>query len=217
MDNLVLNFRMLHKLSWHISDDDEEEANNEKYKDVVFPVHNENQEWEQNGASFGCVSSTMRSKMDIIYGMKKVIIKGYWRNVFKARKISRIKVVPLGCRPLGHNCARVFIFGSIDTYKWIGNHFIIQILHKLNMSIRKLKAKCWTMKKCKEVCISGDSGFFKRTLCKNMELWRKYKRTNPGSTVKMDVNVMPDGTTYFSKLYVSLSPFRLMDVEDVAN
>ncbi|CAI9271607.1 unnamed protein product [Lactuca saligna] len=32
------------KLSGHISDDDEEEENNGKYKDVVFPVHNENQE-----------------------------------------------------------------------------------------------------------------------------------------------------------------------------
>ncbi|CAI9272629.1 unnamed protein product [Lactuca saligna] len=37
----------LDKLSGHISDDDEEEANNGKLKDVVFPVHNENQEWEQ--------------------------------------------------------------------------------------------------------------------------------------------------------------------------
>ncbi|CAH1445490.1 unnamed protein product [Lactuca virosa] len=37
----------LDKLSGHINDDDEEEANNGKDKDVVFPVHNENQEWEQ--------------------------------------------------------------------------------------------------------------------------------------------------------------------------
>ncbi|CAH1429386.1 unnamed protein product [Lactuca virosa] len=37
----------LDKLSGHTSDDDEEEANNGKYKDIVFPVHNENQEWEQ--------------------------------------------------------------------------------------------------------------------------------------------------------------------------
>ncbi|CAI9276095.1 unnamed protein product [Lactuca saligna] len=37
----------LDKLSGHITDDDEEEANNGKLKDVVFPVHNENQEWEQ--------------------------------------------------------------------------------------------------------------------------------------------------------------------------
>ncbi|CAH1422813.1 unnamed protein product [Lactuca virosa] len=37
----------LDKLLGHISDDDEEEANNGKLKDVVFPVHNENQEWEQ--------------------------------------------------------------------------------------------------------------------------------------------------------------------------
>ncbi|CAI9272588.1 unnamed protein product [Lactuca saligna] len=37
----------LDKLSGHISDDDEEEANNGKLKDVVFHVHNENQEWKQ--------------------------------------------------------------------------------------------------------------------------------------------------------------------------
>ncbi|CAH1440542.1 unnamed protein product [Lactuca virosa] len=49
----------LDKLSGHISDDDEEEANNGKDKDVVFPVHNENEEWEQRVSVF-------------------VIIKGYW-------------------------------------------------------------------------------------------------------------------------------------------
>ncbi|CAH1426069.1 unnamed protein product [Lactuca virosa] len=35
----------LGKLSRHISDEDEEEANTGKYKDVVFHVHNKNQEW----------------------------------------------------------------------------------------------------------------------------------------------------------------------------
>nr|KAJ0198545.1 hypothetical protein LSAT_V11C700346510 [Lactuca sativa] len=38
--------------------------------------------------------------------------------------------------------------------------------------------------------------------------WYSYgeelRRTNPGSIVKMDVDVMPDGTTYFSKFYVCL-------------
>ena len=37
----------LDKLLGHISDNDEEEASNGKYKDVVFPSHNENEEWEQ--------------------------------------------------------------------------------------------------------------------------------------------------------------------------
>nr|KAJ0192210.1 hypothetical protein LSAT_V11C800448620 [Lactuca sativa] len=40
-----------------------------------------------------------------------------------------------------HNCARIFKFGSIVTYRWIGNHFVNQILQKPKMSIRKLKAK----------------------------------------------------------------------------
>ncbi|CAI9290809.1 unnamed protein product [Lactuca saligna] len=78
----------LDKLSGHISDDDEEEANNGKLKDVVFPVHNENQEWEQMvpvlGMKFSnplelklCITN-YAVKMDMIYGMRKVIMKGYW-------------------------------------------------------------------------------------------------------------------------------------------
>nr|KAJ0201086.1 hypothetical protein LSAT_V11C600340760 [Lactuca sativa] len=40
-----------------------------------------------------------------------------------------------------HNCARVFKFGSTVSYKWIGTHFMNDILQKQKMSIRKLKAK----------------------------------------------------------------------------
>ncbi|CAI9275153.1 unnamed protein product [Lactuca saligna] len=113
----------LDKLSGHISDDDEEEANNGKLKDVVFPVHNENQEWEQ---------------MVLVLGMK-------FSNPLNAMKYA---------------------------------------FHEIEGTLKEHYAKTWSY---------GE----------------EIRRTNPGSIVKMDVDVMPNGTTYFSKFYVCFK--RLKD------
>nr|KAJ0224821.1 hypothetical protein LSAT_V11C100031440 [Lactuca sativa] len=156
----------LDKLSGHISDDEEEEANNGKYKDVVFPVHNENQEWEQMvlvlGMKFSnplelksCITNyAVKNGYDLWYEKsdhQRLLVKcckgktnkqdkgcpfRLWATWMISEKSFQIK--SLNGR---HNCARVFKFGSIVTYKWIDNHFMNRILQKPKMSIRKLKAK----------------------------------------------------------------------------
>ena len=65
-----------------------------------------------------------------------------------------------------HNCSRVFKFGSIVTYKWLGKQFMSEIIEKPKMSVRKMKAKVSTtfninvsvgaMQKCKEICITRN-------------------------------------------------------------
>nr|KAJ0185151.1 hypothetical protein LSAT_V11C900458210 [Lactuca sativa] len=111
-----------------------------------------------------------------------------------------------------HNCARVFKFGSIVTYKWIANHFMNQILQKPKMCIRKLNAKVSKKfnliasvglgRNARKYAFQEIKGSLKEHYAKTWSYGEEIKRTNPGSTVKMDVDVMPDGTTYFYKFYV---------------
>nr|KAJ0227320.1 hypothetical protein LSAT_V11C100040830 [Lactuca sativa] len=154
------------KLLGHISDDDEEEENNGKDKHVVFPVHNENQEWEQ---------------MVSVLGMK----------------LSN----PLELKLCVTNYT-----------KWIENHFMNKILQNPKMSIRTLKAEVSTkfnliasVQQCRNArkyAFQEIEGSLKEHYVKTWSYREEIKRTNPRSIVNMDIDVMPDGTTYFSKFYV---------------
>ncbi|CAI9265482.1 unnamed protein product [Lactuca saligna] len=228
---------ILDKLSGHISDDDEEEANNGKLKDVVFPVHNENQEWEQMvpvlGMKFSnplelklCITNyAVKNGYDLWYEKsdhESLLVKCYKGKTNKQGKgcpfrlwatwMSSEKSFQIKSLNDMHNCARVFKFRSIVTYKWIAKHFMNHILQKPKMSIRKLKAK--VSKKFNLIASVGQcrnarkyafqeiEGTLKEHYAKTWSYGEEIRRTNPGSTVKMDVDVMPDGTTYFSKFYV---------------
>ncbi|XP_023760142.1 uncharacterized protein LOC111908556 [Lactuca sativa] len=113
-----------------------------------------------------------------------------------------------------HNCSRVFKFGSIVSYKWIGNHFMNEILQKPKMSVRKLKAKVrkrfnliasvGQCRNARRYAFKEIEGTLKEQYAKTCSYGEELRRSNPVSTVKMDVDVMPDGTTYFSKFYVCL-------------
>ncbi|CAI9284255.1 unnamed protein product [Lactuca saligna] len=135
----------LDKLSGHVSDDDEEEAKNGKLKDVVFPIHNENQEWEQMVLVLGMkFSNPLELKLCITnYAVKNGYDLWYEKSDHERN-------------------ARKYAFQEIEG------------------TLKEHYAKTWSY---------GE----------------EIRRTNPGSTVKMDVDVMPDGTTYFSKFYVTLA------------
>ncbi|KAL7605835.1 hypothetical protein Lser_V15G17660 [Lactuca serriola] len=117
-----------------------------------------------------------------------------------------------------HNCARVFKFGSIVSYKWIGTHFMNDILQKPKMSIRKLKAKVskrfnliasvGQCRNARKYAFQQIEGTLIEHYAKTWNYGEELKRTNPGSTVKMEVDVMPDGETYFSKFYVCLKGLK---------
>nr|KAJ0192736.1 hypothetical protein LSAT_V11C800392570 [Lactuca sativa] len=117
-----------------------------------------------------------------------------------------------------HNCARVFKFGSIVSYKWIGTHFMNDILQKPKMSIRKLKAKVskrfnliasvGQYRNARKYAFQQIEGTLIEHYAKTWSYGEELKRTNPGSTVKMEVDVMPDGETYFSKFYVCLKGLK---------
>ncbi|CAI9287937.1 unnamed protein product [Lactuca saligna] len=80
------------------------------------------------------------------------------------------------------------------------------------MSIRKMKAKVSTkfnlivsVTQCRNArrhALDEIEGCLIEHYGKVWSYGEEITRTNPGSTVKIDVNVMPDSTTYFSKIYV---------------
>nr|KAJ0211487.1 hypothetical protein LSAT_V11C400221130 [Lactuca sativa] len=214
----------LDKLSGHIT-------NNGKLKDVVFPIHNENQEWEQMvpvlGMKFSnplelklCITNyAVKNGYDLWYEKsdhERLLVKfckgkgchfRLWATWMSSEKSFQIKSLNDM-----HNCARVFKFGSIVTYKWIAKHFMNHILQKPKMSIRKLKAKVskkfnliasvGQCRNARKYAFQGIEGTLKEHYAKTWSYGEEIRRTKPGSTVKMDVDVMPDGTTYFSKFYV---------------
>ena len=111
-----------------------------------------------------------------------------------------------------HQCARNFKIGAIVTFEWIGSHYTKDILHRQKLTIRQLRlevvkkfgievslSQCRRAKKHALRIIEG-------TLVEHYaKLWSygaELRRSNPGSTVQMDVNSMPDGKNYFQKFYV---------------
>ncbi|CAI9291984.1 unnamed protein product [Lactuca saligna] len=109
-----------------------------------------------------------------------------------------------------HNCSRVFKLGSIVTYKWIGKRFKNQLLKNPKMSIRKMKSKMSTKfnlivsvtqsRNARRYALDEIEGSLIEHYGKVWSYGEEIMRTNPSSTVKTDVNVMPDSTTYFSKM-----------------
>ena len=111
-----------------------------------------------------------------------------------------------------HNCSRVFTFGSIVMYKWLGKQFMSEIIEKPKMSVRKMKAKVSTTfninvsegqcRNAKKFALQEIEGSLIEHYGRLWSYGHEILRTNPGSTVRMDVDIMPDSTTLFSKYYV---------------
>ncbi|CAI9282734.1 unnamed protein product [Lactuca saligna] len=186
---------------------DEVETNNGDDK-PVYPVHNENQKWDKMVPILGMRFS---NPMELKNCLTNYAVKNGYNLYFEKNDSQRLLVrcckqnknpscpfrlwaswmssersFQIKSLVDEHNCSRVFKLDSIVTYKWIGMHFKNQLVKNPKMSIRKMKAK-----------IEGSLIEHYGKVWSNGE---EIMRTNPGSTVKIDVNVMPDSTTYFSKI-----------------
>lgn len=105
-----------------------------------------------------------------------------------------------------------FRMGSLVTYAWIF------ILHKQKMSVRLLREKVRkdfgievSMSLCrraKKYALSLIEGTIVDHYAKLWSYGEDIRRSNPGSTMKMQVNSMPDGKNYFSKFYVCFAGLR---------
>nr|KAJ0191163.1 hypothetical protein LSAT_V11C800434850 [Lactuca sativa] len=202
-----------------ISDDDEH--NDGKDDKVVFPVHDENQEWDKMVPILGMkFANPMQLKLCITnYAVKNGYDLWYEKSdhnrllvkCCKGKKNKKNKGCPFRLRATwmsnersfqikslinNHNCSRVFKFRSIISYKWIGNHFMNEILQKPKMSVRKLKAKVsktfnlvasvGQCRNARRYAFKEIKGTLKEHYAKTWSYGEDLRRTNLRSTVKMD-------------------------------
>ncbi|CAI9266666.1 unnamed protein product [Lactuca saligna] len=163
--------------------DDKKDAKKNLHK---YPVHDPNQKWDT---------------MSPILGMK-------FCDRYELKHLLSNYVVANGYKLWALN------LGSMVTYSWIGKQLIETIIDNPRISYRKMAAivlrdfnlkvsfgRCRNAKKFAMDEIEGS-------LVAHYEKLRSYGlellRTNPGSTVKLDVDIMPDSTIHFSKMYICL-------------
>ncbi|CAI9291251.1 unnamed protein product [Lactuca saligna] len=104
--------------------------------------------------------------------------------------------------------------GSIVTYKWIGKMLTNDILEKPRISYRNMVAlvkknfglhvSVGQCRNAKNFALDEISGSLVGHYEKLWDYGAELLRSNPGSTVSIEVNPMPDSTTYFKRMYVCL-------------
>ncbi|CAI9303419.1 unnamed protein product [Lactuca saligna] len=113
-----------------------------------------------------------------------------------------------------HNCARTFKFGSVVTYSWIGKHFVNDILENPKMSCREMRDKVGEIfnvkvsvgqcRNAKKFALNEIEGSLNTHYEKLWSYGAEILRANPGSTMKIGTDTMPDYTIYFSRMYVCI-------------
>ncbi|GJS76679.1 calcium/proton exchanger [Tanacetum coccineum] len=88
-----------------------------------------------------------------------------------------------------HNCDKVFDFGALVMYKWIARHYVREIVSNPKISHRELQAA------------------IRDKFLINVSLGQLLK-TNPISTVKLDVDEVSGGKTYFKRFYVCFKAMK---------
>nr|KAJ0205312.1 hypothetical protein LSAT_V11C500238060 [Lactuca sativa] len=111
-----------------------------------------------------------------------------------------------------HNYARNFKLDSIVNYTWIGTHYTTQFLQKQKASVRLLRGEfkekfgidvsMGQCRRAKKYVIELIEGTLVDHYAKLWSYGEEIRRSNPRSTVKIDVNAMPYGKTCFSKFYI---------------
>ncbi|CAI9284491.1 unnamed protein product [Lactuca saligna] len=132
-----------------------------------------------------------------------------WATWMSSEKLFQIKSLHNE-----HNCARTFKFGSVVTYSWIGKHFVNDILENPKMSCREMRDKVREIfnvkvsvgqcRNAKKFALNEIEGSLNTHYEKLWSYGAEILRANPGSTVKIGTDTMPDSTIYFSRMYVCI-------------
>ncbi|XP_076910464.1 uncharacterized protein LOC143568114 [Bidens hawaiensis] len=111
-----------------------------------------------------------------------------------------------------HTCSRKFYLGSLVTYTWIAKRFFKKIIQNPETSYREIQEDILKKYQCKvspgqcgrakEKVLNDYEGGLKDHYARLSDYQAEILETNPGSTVKMAVETMPNGEVYFSSYYI---------------
>ncbi|GKC26948.1 calcium/proton exchanger [Tanacetum coccineum] len=119
---------------------------------------------------------------------------------------------------LDHNCARVFDFGALVTYKWIARHYVREIVSNSKISHRELQAairekflinvSLGQVRRAKQRALYDFEGGLIEHYGKLWDYRDQLLKTNPRSTVKLDIDEVSGGRTYFRRFYVCFKAMK---------
>ncbi|KAD5508165.1 hypothetical protein E3N88_15868 [Mikania micrantha] len=111
-----------------------------------------------------------------------------------------------------HICSRKFSLGSLVTYSWIAKRYFKQIIDNPEISLREMQKDVMRKFKCKvstgqcsrakKKVLDEFEGGLKEHYARLSDYKAEILKTNPGSTVKMNVNKLANGDIYFSSFYI---------------
>ncbi|CAI9295760.1 unnamed protein product [Lactuca saligna] len=117
-----------------------------------------------------------------------------------------------------HKCARNYKLGSMVTYAWIGSHYTREFLLRQKMGVRKLRTavsqkfgihvSVGQCRRAKKYALQLIDGTLVEHYAKLWSYAEEIRRSNLGSTVKLDVNHMPNRKNYFIKFYVCFDALK---------
>ncbi|PWA41822.1 hypothetical protein CTI12_AA426570 [Artemisia annua] len=112
-----------------------------------------------------------------------------------------------------HTCARAFDHGSLVTFKWIARHYVREIITNPKISYRvmqsdirdkfKIHVSLGQCRRAKQRALYEIEGGLIEHYGKLWDYRDRILKTNPGSTVKLDVEEGSGSKTNFKRIYVS--------------
>ncbi|GKB18469.1 hypothetical protein Tco_0852392 [Tanacetum coccineum] len=218
-----------------VEDEQEDQSVDPIYKikpGIVYPDHDPDQHWKDMvpilgmkfkdheemkmmlanyGVANGCPTLVQKNDIKsllvfivVVTCLKSegVLVKRLWGSWMQNEASFQIKtLIP------DHNCARVFDFGALVTYKWIARHYVREIVSNPKISHRELQAairekflinvSLGQVRRAKQRALYDFEGGLIEHYGKLWDYRDQLLKTNPGSTVKFDVDEVSGGKTYF--------------------
>ncbi|GKC05382.1 hypothetical protein Tco_0996992 [Tanacetum coccineum] len=169
-----------------------------------------NKKWTKQAIKLSKSPSKKGTKRETSDNLCKFRLWGSWMQNEASFQIKTL--IP------DHNCARVFNFGALVTYKWIARHYVREIVSNPKISHRELQAairekflinvSLGQVRRAKQRALYDFEGGLIEHYGKLWDYRDQLLKTNPGSTVKFDVDEVSGGKTYFKRFYVCFKAMK---------
>ncbi|CAI9286024.1 unnamed protein product [Lactuca saligna] len=180
--------------------DEEEEDSTAEQLPPVYPVHNSKQQWDQMAPMLGM---KFTNPSELKHCLTNYAVKHGYDLWYEKNDKNRLLL----------KCCK-----GLVTYKWIGKQFFNVLIENPKLSLRKIKAQIsntyniiFSIGKCrneKRFALYEIEGNLKEHYSRLWDYGIEIKRATPGSTVSMEVDHMPDGSTMFKRFYVCFRGVR---------